>query len=292
MDIHSLRVISGIVGCEASCPHCSYRKGTKSGNESEFDFKRFEKARKYAVRSGVVALEIEAKGDPLRDEWTKLYQILSEATPDFPQIGLTTPGKYILEAQDSFVNLVGWHLTNLTLTIPHHEPKKRRGALGLNLEYDRLINYLREDCQVVVRASCALSKVGISSPEEALAFIGWCREIGIRHVVFREISMPGEGLDQEAAQWCLSNAVELDFRENWSFDDSTNRVFYVNSLLAQNEARPLFVFPWGETAYEINGVNVVFEKSEETYYGKSFKSLLLSGSHLYARYESEGSILF
>jgi hypothetical protein len=237
-------------------------------------------------------MKIEAKGDPLSGEWTKLYQILSEANEDFPQIGLTTPGKGILEAQDTFLNLVGWHLTNLTLVIPHHDLKKRKALLGLNLDYKSLISFLKEECHVVGGAECFLSKQGISSPAEALNFVMWCREMGIEQIVFREIEAPDEGLNEKVAQWCLENAVELDFNENWDFENPGQAIFYVNSLIVQNQAQPIFVYPWGETAYDIEGVNVVFEKSEKNYYGKSIKSLVLSDNRLYARWESGGTIIF
>lgn len=292
MDVHTLRVVLGSMTCDASCPHCAYHKGKKRVGEGEFDFEKFTKARQFALRTGAVTLEIEAGGDPLLDEWTRLYEILSEASSDFPQVGLTTPGGSILEAQDSFLNLVGWHLTNLTLTIPHHQPKKRKALLGLNVDYKALVAYLREACRVVVRAACFLSKGGVSSPQEALDFVHWCRGIGIQQVVFKEIGIPDESLNQEDAQWCLEHAVEVDMHENWNFDDPANTIFYVNSLVAHDQVRPVFVFPWGETVYDIDGVNVVFEKSEKNYYGKFIKSLVLSGDHLYARWESEGTIIF
>jgi hypothetical protein len=144
----------------------------------------------------------------------------------------------------------------------------------------------------VIRAACFLSKPGISSPKEALEFVHWCREMGIQQVIFKEIRMPDETLDQKAAQWCLENAIELDLEENWNFEDPANRIFYVNSLVSQNQARPILVFPWGEPAYDVDGVNVVFEKSEDNYYGNFIKALVLSGNHLYARWESEGTIIF
>lgn len=292
MDVHTFRVISGSATCDASCPHCAYHKGKRPAGEGQFDFQKFKRARQFALQSGAVAMEIEAKGDPLSGEWTRLYQILSEASDEFPQLGLTTPGNRILEEKDSFLNLVGWHLTNLTLVVPHHHLKKRRALLGLNVDHKALVPYLREECHVVVRAACFLSKEGVSSPQEALDFVHWCRQMGIQQIVFREIGSPGENLNQEGAQWCLENAVELDADENWNFDEAAQTLFYVNSLVAQNQARPVFVFPWGETVYDIGGVNVVFEKSENRYYGKFIKSLVFSGNHLYARWESEGTILF
>jgi len=292
MDVHTLRVVSDSVTCDASCPHCPYCRGTNQTGEEQFDFQMFRKARQFALRSRAVAMEIEAKGDPLLDEWTRLYQILSEASADFPQVGLATPGKGILESQDSFLNLVGWHLTNLTLTIPHHHPQKRKALLGLNVDYKPLVSYLRDECHVVVGATCFLSKKGISSPQEALDFVQWCRQVGIQQIVFKEIEIPDERLDRKATQWCHRNAVELDMDENWNFDDPAHTIFYVNSLVAQNQARPVFVLPWGETVYDIDGVNVVFEKSEKNYYGKFIESLVLSGNHLYARWESDGTIVF
>ncbi len=292
MEVHTLRVLSESVTCEASCPHCGYHEGGSRRVQDEFDFQKFRKARQYALRNGAVAMEIDAKGDPLLGEWTRLYQMLSEASEDFPQIGLTTPGKGILEAKDSFINLVGWHLTNLTLTVPHHDSKKRKALLGLNLDYESLIAFLTEECRVVVRAACHLSKQGISSPEGALDFVRWCREMGIQQVVFKEIDIPDESQDEKIARWCRENTVELDFRENWDFNSSGHAVFYVNGLLAHNQARPIFVFPWGETVYDIEGVNVVFEKSDRNYYGKFIKSLVLSGNRLYARWEGEGTVIF
>lgn len=292
MDVHCLRVILESSTCDASCPHCPYPERGNRAVANQFDFQKFKKARQFALRRGAVAMEIEAKGDPLSGEWTQLYQILSEAIEDFPQIGLTTAGKGILEAQDSFLNLVGWHLTNLTLTIPHHDSRKRRALLGLNLDYKPLISYLTEECHVVVRAGCFLSKQGISSPKEALEYAGWCREMGIQQIVFKEIVAPDVNLNQKAAEWCLQNAVELDFHENWSFDDPGHAIFYVNSLLGEDGVRPIFVFPWGEPVYDIDGVNVAFEKSDRNYYGKFAKSLVLSGNHLYARWESDGTIIF
>lgn len=292
MDVYALRVLSGALTCQASCPHCRYHRGHEGKAPDPFDFQAFRRARRYALQSGAVSMEIEAKGDPLADEWTKLYQILSEAADDFPQIGLTTPGGRILEAQDAFLNLIGWHLTNITLTIPHHEPRKRQSLLGLAVDYRSLVAYLREECHVVVRAACVLSRAGISSPGEALDFVHWCRTTGIQQVVFREMAIPNTGPDQKVAQWCLEHTVELDFHETWNFDDAVQRVFYVNSLVGPNQAHPIFVFPWGETAYEIDGVNVVFEKSDDSYYGKPIKALVLSGGHLYARWESEGTIIF
>ena len=105
MDAHTLRVVSGAVPCEASCPHCAYHKGKKPQKEDEFNFQKFKKARQFAIQSGAVAMEIDARGNPLLDEWTKLYQILSEGGADFPQVSLTTPGSGILESHDSFHNL-------------------------------------------------------------------------------------------------------------------------------------------------------------------------------------------
>jgi hypothetical protein len=241
---------------------------------------------------GAVAMEIEARGDPLLDEWTRLYQILSEASPNFPQVGLTTTGKGILKGQDAFLNLIGRHLTNLTLTIPHHHPTKRKALLGLNIDYKALVSYLREECLVVVRAACFLSKPGVSCPEESLDFVSWCRQMGIQQIVFKEIGIPDTSANQDSAQWCYENAVELDLHENWNFDDPGHTTFYVNSLVSQNQAQPIFVFPWGETVYEIEEVNVAFERDEKSHYGRFVKSLVFSGNHLYARWESPGTIVF
>ena len=292
MDVHILRVMCDGMTCEASCPHCVYRAGQDQIGNDSFDFQAFEKARQFALRSGAVTLEIEAGGDPLADEWTKLYQILSEGSSDFPQVGLTTPGQGIFDSQESFLNLIGWHLTNLTLTIPHHDPKKRKTLLGLDLDYGELVGYLREECRVVVRAACFLSRQGISSSQEVLDFVNWSREVGIQQIAFREIEPPDETLNAETAQWCHENAVEVDTEENWNFDDPGRAVLYVNSLVSQNQARPVYVLPWGETVYDIDGVNVIFEKSEKNYYGKFIKSLVLSGQHVYARWESGGTIIF
>jgi hypothetical protein len=237
-------------------------------------------------------MEIEARGDPLSDDWTRLYQILSEAGPDFPQLGLTTPGHTIPDAQEAFLNLVAWNLTNLTLTIPHHRTNKRKPLVGLNVDYKALISYLRQDCQLVVRAACFISKAGVSSPQEALEYVQWCHGVGIQQIVFKEVGIPDDSANSEVTRWCLQNAIELDFSENWEFDGSAKDIFYVNRLVEEDHARPVFVYPWGETVYDINGVNVVFEKSEKSYYGKSIKSVVLSSGHLYARWESEGTILF
>jgi len=261
MDVHTLQVFSDSVSCNAICPHCLYRRGANQTGKDQFDFQMFKKARQFALQCGAVGIEIEARGDPLLEEWTRLYQILSEASVDFPQIGLVTPGDSILESQDSFLNLVGWHLTNLTLTVPYHNPQKRRTLLGLNLDYKALVSYLRDECHLVVRAACSMSKRGISSPEEVLDFVRWCRDMGIEQILFREIGIPDEGLDEKAAQWCQKHVIELDTEENWSFEDPARTVFYVNSLVAQNQATPVFVLPWGETVYDMEGVNVVFEKS-------------------------------
>ena len=292
MEAYALRVISDSMVCEASCPHCAYRDGQIHEGRQSLDLQKFRKARQFALQSRAVAMEIEAKGDPLLGEWTGLYQILSEASSDFPQIGLTTPGSAILESQESFLNLVGWHLTNLTLTLPHHDPQNRKTLLGFDLDYKALVPYLREECRLVVRAACHLSKRGIANAREALDFVSWCREMGIQQVVFREIEIPDDHLDEQTLQWCRENAVELDAQENWDFDDPARNMFYVNSLVAQNKARPVFVLPWGETVYEIDGVNVVFEKSEKNYYGRFVKSLVLSANHVYARWESAGTIIF
>jgi len=292
MDVYTLRVLSESVGCEASCPHCAYHEAKRPAVEAEFDFQKFKRVRQFALRSGAVSIGIEAKGDPLLGEWTTLYQILSEANTDFPQIGLTTPGQSILEAKDSFLNLIGRHLTNLTLTIPHQDPEKRKTLLGLDLDYKPLVSFLRDECDVVVRVGCSLSKQGISSPGEALDFVLWCREMGVQQVAFREIGTPDKSLNRKGREWCLKNAVELDVEENWNFDDAAQTVFYVNSLVMQNQAQPVFVFPWGEIVYDIEGVNVVFEKSQSRYYGKFIKSLVFSNNHLYARWESEGTIIF
>ncbi len=292
LTVHTLQVISESVTCEASCPHCAHQEGKGPAGGDLFDSQKFKKARQFALQSGAVAMEIDAKGDPLLGEWTHLYQILSEASPEFAQIGLITPGKDILPERESFLNLVGRHLTNLTLTLPHHQPKKRKALLGLNVDYETLVSYLTKECDLVVRAACFLSKQGVSSPEDALDFVRWCRQIGIQQVVFKEIGIPDESVNEQVAKWCLENAVELDLHENWNFDDPGHALFYVNSLVAQNQARPVFVFPWGETVYDIEGVNVVFEKSEKSYYGKFIKSLVFSNNHLYARWESPGTILF
>ncbi len=292
MNAQILRVIADAKTCNASCPHCLNHRRKSQPAEDSFDFERFGKACQFALQSGAVWMEIEAKGDPLLGEWTKIYQILSEAGEDFPKIGLTTPGNEILEGKDSFLDLIGWHLTNLTLTIPHHDRKKRKTLLGLDMDYKPLISYLREECQVVVRAACYLSKKGISTTREAIDFIDWCRRTGIQQVAFREIEIPEGEPDEKVQQWCLQNLVELDFSENWDFDDPGHSIFYVNSLLTQNQAKPIYVFPWGETTYDIEGVNVCFEKSEKNYYGRFIKSLVLSDNHLYARWESGGTIIF
>ncbi|MBW2121776.1 MAG: hypothetical protein JRH07_08020, partial [Deltaproteobacteria bacterium] len=263
----------------------------ESGGDS-FDFQSFKRALRFAIQSGAVALELSARGDPLAGEWTMLYQIISEASDLFGQVGLTTPGNRILQEKDSFVNLVGWHLTNLALVIPHHRPKERKALLGLDIDYGSLVPYLRQDCQVVVRALCFLSKKGVSSPQEALDYIHWCRQVGIEQVVFREIGTDQERANRKTARWCLDNAVELDADEDWNFEEGAQTLFYVNSLIAQNQARPIFVLPWGETVYDMGGVNVVFEKSESRYYGKFIKSLVFSSGHLYAGWESRGNILF
>ena len=79
-------------------------------------------------------------------------------------------------------------------------------------------------------------------------------------------------------------------RENKVEIDIANKA--LETMVQENKAFRIFDLPWGQTVYDVDGINVTAATCTVNYYKDSIKSLVfLPNNHLYTTWEFEGSII-
>lgn len=115
----------------------------------------------------------------------------------------------------------------------------RNEPVFLNENYERLIQRLNE--VLLVKNSCILTKTGISSVELIEEYLEWIIGLGVKEVVFRELSkISDQYINNSTKQWVDNNTVSIDsilksvmpsfevLRNGWEYLSSKTGYYYYN----------------------------------------------------------------
>ncbi len=108
-----------------------------------------------------------------------------------------------------------------------------------NSHYEKLIRNISK--QLHIRNSCILTQAGISSIENIEQYLDWVHELGVREVVFRELSKVDENyVSNPTRLWVDANKVSIDTilesvmpsliqkRPDWEYTHSKTGYYYYN----------------------------------------------------------------
>ena len=108
-----------------------------------------------------------------------------------------------------------------------------------NTNYEPLIRKVND--VLTVKNSCILTKIGINSVELIEEYLEWIIGLGVKEVVFRELSKIGDNyINNSTKQWVLENTVSIDpilnalmptyhdIKESWKFLASKTGYYYYN----------------------------------------------------------------
>ncbi|MEL6558091.1 MAG: hypothetical protein AAFQ94_07900 [Bacteroidota bacterium] len=115
----------------------------------------------------------------------------------------------------------------------------RNEPIYLNANYEPLIRKVND--VLTVKNSCILTKIGINSIELIEEYLDWIIDLGVKEVVFRELSKIGENyINNSTKKWVIANTVALDpiliavmptcdvIREGWKYLASKTGYYYYN----------------------------------------------------------------
>ena len=245
--------------CNAHCRFCSeelQRKHQKNltskriiENYAEY-FNGLEKAFKDLSRLKNIGLSLsglEATSEPL---W--LLQLLdllnkNEDIPKFNEKVLYTNASGLYKHPDLILALKETNFDRLEISRCHYDDEKNQKIMYFNRNepvyknpaYEEVVQKALE--QVFVKNSCILTQIGINSISEVETYLDWAMSLGVKQVVFREMSRLDDSyIDNKTKIWAEENRVPIEGllknvmpnlekqRENWSYKFSNAGYYYYN----------------------------------------------------------------
>ena len=242
------------VACNAHCRFCSeelQRVGAHQltahrliGNYAAyFAGLRNALAAVRAVPMGLSLSGLEATAEP---RW--LLGLL-EAIADFPfdEKVLYTNGSGLLKHPELIEALAEAAFDRIELSRCHHDQATNQRIMYLNRNEPVWENPAYEDLvrsllgRLSVKNSCILTQPGIHTLEGMEAYLDWASALGVREVVFRELSRLDDSyLRNRTAQWVEANRVPIEpllaelspsrsgTRAGWRYLSSTLGYYYYN----------------------------------------------------------------
>lgn len=250
----TLTPFANAVACNAHCRFCSeelQRVGAHQltahrligDHEAYFAALRTALAAVRSVPMGLSLSGLEATAEP---RW--LLGLL-EAIADFPfdEKVLYTNGSGLIKHPHLVEALEKAAFDRIELSRCHHDQATNQRVMYINrnepvwenAHYEDLVRSLRG--RLFVKNSCILTQPGIHTLEGMEAYLDWAASLGVREVVFRELSRLDDSyLRNRTAQWVEANRVPIEpllaelspsrsgTRACWRYLSSTLGYYYYN----------------------------------------------------------------
>ena len=285
MKTLSLSIVPETVGCNAKCKMCISRSTFATVNE-KVDYETLDRACRYAKDCGAQTAIITSKGETLLTDTEHMRKCLSIVGDHFAQIDLHTNGTLL--SPETWAETGLYHLTNITISIAHYDPKKNAELMGIDIDYDKLFGFLKP-INIHKRLSCVMAKGFIDSPEEIEKYLTFARHHGINAVVFRDLWVTDH--DTPEAKWCNEHSLNRGHRDPSAIDPFNTWYWSKDRTTRDDELHVIHKLPWSEV-YEWKGVQITVAECD--YNREDFvKSLiLLPDNHVYSTWNSKASMIW
>jgi sulfatase maturation enzyme AslB (radical SAM superfamily) len=293
MNIQSVSIVPESVGCNGRCKYCIAAMTPHLNQGKRINLNRLHDALIYAKSGGAQTAIITSKGETLLSQWAFIGQILNSCREEnFGQRDMHTNAFLIENRMDefysSFIDIKG-RLTNITITVASLIPEINNELMGSSYDFKKTLNFLSQDCDLLVRLSCVMNKRGVHDRKTIEDYIKKSKEFGVRAIVFRELWIPRtqnhDTAGETVTSWSRENKVDIGTGER-----------ALQEMREEGIAHPIFTLPWGQIVYDVDGVNVVCSTCTENFWESdkgSIKSVVfLPDNHLYSSWEFKGSIIF
>jgi len=285
MNIQSISIVPESVGCNAKCKYCIASMTYTPNKGDKLDFNRMSNALQYARAGNAQTAILTSKGETLMSDWTYLGDILKLTKEHgFGQRDLHTNMALVKGREKEFLEkLVNqpYGLTNVTVTVASLDPAINMELMGIDVDYENLFRFLRKDADIAVRLSCVMNKEAVHDRKTIEDYISKAKEYDISQIVFRGLWTPDNSKENKVSGWSRENKIEVD---------TANKA--LEAMVQEKKAFRVFELPWGQTVYDVKGINVTAATCTVNYFKDSIKSLVfLPNNHLYTTWEFEGSII-
>ena len=292
MKIQTLSVVVPTSGCVNNCvfcvskthsnPYVNMFKETKSSDRIHYK-SNLKRRLQYASLHGVDTIILTGTGEVLQnmDFLYMLNDVLTEMNHPFPRIELQTSG--VLLNYDNILFLNDINVNTISISVSNLFDNDRNLEL---IEVSPKLRFTIEDiCDRInkfnlnIRLSLNLtSDYNNISPE---AYFNKSKSLGATHVTFRKLYSSTNNTPED--KWVNENKLS-DFR-----------IETINHYIKSN-GKPLYVLPFGYTAYSVNGISTVLDDNcmdVSKNADEILKYLILrENGKLYTQWDDEGSLIF
>lgn len=244
--------------CTAHCRFCSEELQRKNGHQLTAknyirDYDQYFEGLQNALLDlaglpiGLSLSGLEATAEP---EWLlRLLETFEEVAPTFAfdEKVLYTNGSGLIRFPELIKALQKANFDRIELSRCHFDEGtnqkimyfNRNEAILHNEDYEKLVKSLNG--QLFIKNSCILTKHGISNLEGMESYLDWADSLGVKEVVFRELSRLDDSyIPNATANWVRENRISIDpilenlsptmsnTRTAWKYMSSTLGYYYYN----------------------------------------------------------------
>ena len=287
MKFHTLSIIAGGTGCNASCPFCIAALTPKNGltpQAPKMNTRNLGKACQLARDCGVSTALITGKGEPTLypDHIDLILGIIRGH--DFPIIELQTNGLLIGDQSHKAIEqLTRWYsygLTTIAISVVHYDPEKNRAIYTPKREKYIDLPLLIANLHTIgfsVRLFVVMIKDHIDTPPAVLGMVDFAFANKVEQVTLVPVTMP----TADQSHWVLDNHVS---KEN--LEDVHN---CLDSL-----GTKLLTLAHGAIVYDVHGQNICLSNCLTIDpSGEEIRSLIyFPDGHVRYAWQYPGAILF
>jgi hypothetical protein len=254
----TLTPFANAVPCTAHCRFCSEELQRKFDHRLTAhayiqDYEAYFEGLKNALLFlqtlpiGLSLSGLEATAEP---KWLlRLLDLLADIQPEFAfdEKVLYTNGSGLLKHPQLVPALENAEFDRIELSRCHPEQQtnqrimyiNRNEPIWENAHYEDLVRSLQG--RLFVKNSCILTQPGVQSLADMEAYLDWAADLGVKEVVFRELSrLDDTYLPNATAKWVEANRVPIEpllqalaptlsgTRAGWQYKSSTLGYYYYN----------------------------------------------------------------
>ncbi|HEX2900400.1 MAG TPA: hypothetical protein VHS96_11835 [Bacteroidia bacterium] len=254
----TLTPFANAVPCTAHCRFCSEELQRKSDHRLTAhayirDYDAYFNGLKQALLSvkslpiGLSLSGLEATAEP---RWLlRLLDLIDEISPEFrfDEKVLYTNGSGLLKHPQLVPALEQAAFDRIELSRCHPDQATNQRVMYINrnepvwenAHYEDLVRSLQG--RLFVKNSCILTQPGVNSLSDMEAYLDWAADLGVKEVVFRELSrLDDTYLPNATAKWVEQNRVPIEpilqalapsrsgIRAGWHYLSSTLGYYYYN----------------------------------------------------------------
>jgi hypothetical protein len=229
------------------------------------------------LRMGLSLSGLEVSAEP--DWFMRLINLLIDLSPldNFDEKVIYSNGSGFCRYPYLIEPLKGGGFDRMELSRCHYDETinqkimrfNRDEPVRLNRYYEETVKELHSS--VTIKGSCIVNRLGINSIDLVESYIDWASSLGIRTVVFREMSrLSPLYKENRVSRWIEENRIPIDnlymkvasnlsdIRDGWNYLYSTFGYYYYNEhYLWRDSIEVIFETSSYEALAEINSTNII-----------------------------------